>query len=35
MKKMHTFSNEEYDKQRQELLDRKNPISVSDVKNNY
>ena len=31
---MHTFSNEEYDKQRQELLDRKTPISVSDVQNN-
>ena len=31
MKSMHTFSNKEYDNQRQELLDRKTPISVSDV----
>ena len=35
MKSMHTLSNEEYDQHRQELLDRKTPISVSDVKNNY
>ena len=32
---MHTFCNEEYDKRRQELLDRKTPISVSDVQNNF
>ena len=31
---MHTFSNEEYDKQRQELLERKTPIFVSDENNN-
>ena len=35
MKSMHTFSNEEYDKNRQELIDRKNPISISDALNNF
>ena len=35
MKSMHTFSNEEYDKNRQELLNRKTHISVSDVSNNF
>ena len=30
-KSMHTFSNEEYDKLRKELLERKTPISVSDI----
>jgi hypothetical protein len=35
MKSMHTFSNQEYDKNRQELLNRKTLISVSDVSNNF
>ena len=31
VKSMHTFSNEEYDKQRKELIERKTPISVGDI----
>ena len=34
MTSMHTFSNIEYDKQRQELLESKTPIFVSDENNN-
>lgn len=34
MTTMHTFSNFEYDKIRHDLLNRNNPIAVSDVKNN-